>query len=280
MNQMPKSRSWLTRLTTSANYDPQDKSDIRELLHQAQTNNIVNDDAVHMIEGVLAVSDLQVREVMIPRSQIVIIENDWDFKKTLDVIIDSGHSRFPVVDSHDHSILGLLLAKDLLKYAEDNTSDNFDLQHLLRDIAFIPESKRLNTLLKEFRINHSHIAMVVDEYGNTAGLVTIEDVIEQIVGDIEDEHDSPEETAHIQAIDDHQYWINPLLSVNDFNQYFHTDFDTHQYDTIGGIVLNQLGHFPEKGEQTQLDNFHFTVERCDKRRLHLLKLRVLSLNND
>lgn len=271
MTNIPKAGSWLTRLT-NPDHSPHSTDDIHQFLEQAQNNQVLNDDAVHMIKGVLAVSDLQVREVMIPRSQIVIIEDNWDIDKTISVIIESGHSRFPVVNMHDHSVRGLLLAKDLLK--QNHTTPSFDLNDHIRDIAFTPESKRLNTLLKEFRINHSHMAMVVDEYGNTAGLVTIEDVIEQIVGDIEDEHDNHEETVDIQPIEGNQYWINPLLSVNEFNQYFEAELDTQQFDTIGGLVLNQLGHFPDKGEQTQLDHFHFTVERCDKRRLHLLKLRV------
>jgi magnesium and cobalt transporter len=261
-------KTWLDRLIRAFGAEPQDREQLLETLREAQQRNLFDNYALAMIEGVFAVMDEQVRDVMVPRSQMVVVEKDASFEEILQVVTPSGHSRFPVIGDSRDEVVGILLAKDLLQYA---VSDNgrFDMQDILRPAVFIPESKRLNTLLKEFRTSRNHMAIVVDEYGGVAGLVTIEDVLEQIVGEIDDEHDT-EEDPNIRPDGGDRYLVKALTEIEEFNEYFNADFDDEEFDTIGGLILGHLGHMPKRGEEVDIGDFHFTVLGADSRRLHRL----------
>ena len=223
-----------------------------------------------MLSGVLEVSETQVREVMVPRSQMVVIDIEQDFDETLGMIIESGHSRFPVIGEDRDEVLGILLAKDLLRYFGSEAAKDVTIQKLLRPAAVIPESKRLNALLKEFRASHNHMAIVVDEYGGVAGLLTIEDVLEEIVGEIDDEHDH-EEAEFIRPDGDRNgkpsFAVRALTRIEDFNEYFDCELDDEEYDTIGGLVMHVLGRLPRRGEKVEHGGFEFAVIRADRRRI-------------
>ena len=227
-----------------------------------------------MLTGVLEVSETQVRDVMIPRSQMVVIDIEADFDRTLKIIVESGHSRFPVIGEDRDELLGVLLAKDLLRYF--GSDDEISIRKLLRPAAVIPESKRLNALLKEFRASHNHMAIVVDEYGGVAGLLTIEDVLEEIVGEIEDEHDD-EEAEFIRPDGDRNgkpsFAVRALTRVEDFNEYFECELGGEEYDTIGGLVMHELGRLPRRGEKVNFGGFEFAVIRADKRRIDALQVQ-------
>ncbi|MBT8088047.1 MAG: CBS domain-containing protein [Gammaproteobacteria bacterium] len=229
-----------------------------------------------MLSGVLEVSETQVREVMVPRSQMVVIDIEEDFDDILAKIVDSGHSRFPVIGEDRDEILGILLAKDLLRYFGSDEAKGVPIKKLLRPAAVIPESKRLNALLKEFRASHNHMAIVVDEYGGVAGLLTIEDVLEEIVGEIDDEHD-PEEAEFIRPDGDRNgkpsFSVRALTRVEDFNEYFECELDDEEYDTIGGLVMHSLGRLPRRGEKVNFGGFEFSVIRADKRRIDALQVQ-------
>ena len=231
-----------------------------------------------MLTGVLEVSETQVREVMIPRSQMVVIDIEDEFGDTLAMIVESGHSRFPVIGEDRDEVLGILLAKDLLRYFGSDAARDVTIRKLLRPAAVIPESKRLNALLKEFRASHNHMAIVVDEYGGVAGLLTIEDVLEEIVGEIEDEHDD-EEAEFIRPDGDRNgkpsYAVRALTRVEDFNDYFEVDLDDEEYDTIGGLVMHGLGRLPRRGEKVNFGGFEFLVIKADKRRIDALQVQRL-----
>ena len=224
-----------------------------------------------MIDGVIEVAEMQVRDIMIPRSQMVVVERDADLKVILETVVDSAHSRFPAVGENRDEVIGILLAKDLLPYFLEGEELRFNLRDILRPAVFIPESKRLNVLLKEFRASRNHIAIVVDEYGGVAGLVTIEDVLEQIVGDIEDEHDI-EEDAYIFQHRDNDYTVKAITPIEDFNESFQVDFSDEEFDTIGGLVMNGFGHMPKRGETLNLGDFHFKVLRASSRQIYLLQV--------
>lgn len=270
-----KNKSWLERLSSALGNEPRDREELIEFLHDAEKSHLLNHESLTMIEGVLQVSEMQVREVMVPRSQMVVIKKAAPLEEILPIIIDSGHSRFPVIsDSLDH-VNGILLAKDLLRYASNQADKKFNIEEILRPVTFIPESKRLDTLLKEFRDKQNHMAMVADEYGGIAGLITIEDVIEQIVGDIDDEYDAEDsENDFIEKINNHEFIINPILEIKEFNEYFQAKLSDEQYDTIGGLVLHQFGHLPKHGEETDIGNYHFTVMHSDNRRIQSLKMEI------
>lgn len=269
-------RSWLERLSLALLGEPENREELVELLRDAQQRNVLDADALAMMEGVLQVSEMQVRDVMIPRAQMEVLEADWPLEKLLAEVVKSGHSRFPVIEDSRDNVIGILLVKDLLRhFAEDDGV--FSLRDLLRPAKFIPESKRLNVLLKEFRSTRLHMAIVVDEYGGVAGLVTIEDVLEQIVGEIGDEHDIDEE-VDIRRHGDDEFIIKALTPVEDFNEHFGADFDEEKADTIGGLVMMELGHLPKRGEEVDLGRFRFRVLRADNRRIHLLGLTVLAEN--
>ena len=222
-----------------------------------------------MLTGVLTVSETQVREVMIPRSHMVVIERGAPKEDVIKTIIESGHSRFPVIGEDRDEVVGILLAKDILSHFIASPDQTFDLEPFLRQPTFIPESKRLNTLLKEFRVSRNHIAIVVDEYGGTAGLLTIEDVLEEIVGEIDDEHD-PLEAESIQALSDSRYQVRALTRIDEFNDYFDVEFSDEEYDTVGGLIIHELGSMPRRGERVVFSGFEFKVVQADRRRVHIL----------
>jgi magnesium and cobalt transporter len=226
------------------------------------------------MEGAIQVADMQVREIMIPRSQIVLVKADQKPKEFLPQIIESAHSRFPVMGENDDEVLGVLLAKDLLKLALEDNIDNFRIKEILRPVTFIPESKRLNVLLKEFRATRNHMAIVIDEYGGIDGLVTIEDVLEQIVGEIEDEHDFDEEESFIKQIDDKTFMVKALTPIEDFNECFHTKHSETEFDTIGGIVVDHFGRLPDCDESINIGNYHYKVANSNNRQIHLLEVTM------
>jgi magnesium and cobalt transporter len=269
-----KRRSWLERIGSALSGEPTSREDLVELLRDAQSDGLIAADTLRMMEGAIAVSDLTVGDVMIPRSQMVSLPVDAKFLELMKRVVDSGHSRFPVYGEDSDEILGILLAKDLLRgVVADNGPGS--VRELLRPAVLIPESKRLNVLLREFRQSRNHMAIVVDEYGGVAGLVTIEDVLEQIVGEIDDEHDDAEDShALIAAQADGQYVVDALTPIEDFNERFGADFDDDEYDTIGGLVTAAIGHLPEAGEELTLGRFAFRVARADARRVHAFHVGV------
>lgn len=268
----PEQKSWLERIGQALSGGPQDREELVEQLRSAHQRDLLDIDALGMIEGVLQVSEMQVRDIMIPRSRMVMVEHDADLQAILPVIIESAHSRFPVIGDSRDDVEGILLAKDLLRYFRSGENERFDIHDILRPAVFIPESKRLNVLLNEFRNSHNHMAIVVDEYGGVAGLVTIEDVIEQIIGDIDDEHDVYDEANDILRHTDDRYTVKALTPVEEFNRYFSVQFSDEEFDTIGGLIINRFGHLPKRGESLKLDRFAVKVLRADNRRVHLLEL--------
>ena len=271
MNDRPS--SWLERLGQAFSAEPQDREQLTELLRDAQQRNLLDIDALAMIEGVLQVSEMQVRDIMVPRSQMVVVEREVPPDDFLPVIIESAHSRFPVIGESRDEVIGILLAKDLLAYFSAGRKGAFQVRDVLRPAVFIPESKRLNVLLKEFRASRNHMAIVVDEYGGVSGLVTIEDVLEQIVGEIEDEHDVEEEN-YITKHSDVSYTVKAITPIEDFNNQFGTDFSDEEFDTIGGLVVHDFGRLPKRGEGMELGNLRLRVLRADNRRLHLLRVTL------
>lgn len=270
-----KSRPWLGRLSALLGREPQDKDQLMEILRDASTRNIVSGDMLGMIERILQVSEMQVREVMIPKAQMVVVKIDDQLEDLLPIVIESAHSRFPVFDENREDIVGILLAKDLLTYFFNQDKNDFKISKILRPPAFTPQSKRLDILLREFRINRNHIAIVLDEYGHVAGLVTIEDVLEQIVGEIEDEYDIDEEDGHIKKLEDGSYIVKASSLIEEFNEYFNSGFSDTEFDTIGGIVLQGFGHLPKRGESVKIQNFRFKVLHSDNRRIYLLEVKVM-----
>jgi magnesium and cobalt transporter len=261
--------SWFRRLVGGG--EPRDRAELAEELREAGRRGLIEADALSMIEGVLKVADLQVRDIMVPRSQMVVLDREDPPEKLLPVIVGSGHSRFPVIGEDRDQVVGILLAKDLLRYFGEGGSAEFDMREVLRPAVFVPESKRLNVLLKEFRVSRNHMAVVVDEYGGVSGLVTIEDVIEEIVGDIADEYDI-EEDQTIRRDGERQYTVHALARIEDFNEYFDTRFSDEEFDTIGGLVMHQFGRLPKRGEAVTIDGFDFKVLRSDRRRIDLLRV--------
>ena len=265
-------KTWFERLSHVLLREPQDREQLITLLRDAKDRHLLDNDALRMIEGVLQVSEMKVRDVMIPRPQMVVVEGDATPAKALPIIIESAHSRFPVVGESRDEILGILLAKDLLQFKTKEKKLNIQIRELVRPATFIPESKRLDILLKEFRLNRNHMAIVVDEYGGIAGLVTIEDVLEEIVGEIEDEYDIIEEEPFIKQTNDNEYSVQALTPIGEFNEYFDTNYEHDDFDTIGGLVLQKFGHLPKQGESTTLDAFKITVVQASSRGIQLLKL--------
>ena len=266
-----KQKSWLDRISDLISREPKDREQLMEVLRDAEERELLSAEMLSMIESVLQVSEMQVREVMIPQSQMIAISRDSTFEEIIPTVIESAHSRFPVMDSAGHDVIGILIAKDLLPYAFQKAADKFDITEILRPAVFIPQSKRLDILLKEFRVNRNHMAIVIDEYGHVGGLVTIEDVLEQIVGDIEDEFDIDEED-YIKKHTDGSYTVKAATPIDDFNEYFNTQFSDEEFDTIGGLVLKGFGHLPVRGESLKIESYHFKVLHSDNRRIHLLEI--------
>jgi magnesium and cobalt transporter len=267
-------KGWLERLQQLFAGEPQDKEELVELLRDAKSRALFDTDALSMMEGVLQVSDLQVRDIMIPRAEMVHVRRDDPLEQILQTAVESAHSRFPVTGDDKGEVVGILLAKDLLPFCMDSGRRAFNIRELLRAPVYVPESKRLNVLLKEFRTSRNHMAIVVDEYGNAAGLVTIEDVLEQIVGEIEDEHDF-DEGAPIFKRSKKEYTAKARTTVEEFNEYFDSELPDDDFDTIGGLVANAFGHLPKRGERVDIDRFRFTVMSADSRRIHLLGVQSL-----
>jgi len=267
-------KNWLDRISQALASEPRSRDQLVEVLREAQGREVINVDTLYMTEGVLAIPDMQVREVMIPRGQMAVIDLDDSLEKMLRTIVDSGHSRFPVINESRDEVEGILLAKDLLAYFAGGAQDEFDVTRHLRRVVYIPESKRLDVLLNEFRSNQYHMAIVVDEYGGVAGLVTIEDILEQIVGQIDDEYDEKQE-ANIYRHSATRHTVKALTPIDEFNDYFGADFGSEEFDTIGGLVMNAFGHLPKRGEFISIGRFQFKVLGADQRRIHLLKVTVL-----
>ncbi|MGQ0523942.1 MAG: HlyC/CorC family transporter [Betaproteobacteria bacterium] len=262
--------SLLERLSALIMREPEDREQLIELLRSAYERNLLDADALAMIEGVMQVSEMQARDIMVPRSQMDVIDINESPDQFIPMVIQTAHSRFPVIGENKDDIIGILLAKDLLRYYAGE--EEFNVREMLRPVVFIPESKPLNVLLKEFRKNRNHIAIVVDEYGGVAGLVTIEDVLEQIVGDIEDEYDFEDVEHNIVPEKGGQYRVKALTEIPDFNAAFGTAYSDEEFDTIGGLLLKRFGRVPKRGEQISVDSLTFRVLRADSRRLHLLQV--------
>ena len=266
-----QTRTLLEKLGQIFQGEPKDREALVEILRDAHQRGLMDSNALAMIEGVLDVSELQVRDIMIPRSQMVVVERGAPLEEFLPTIIEAGHSRFPVIGDNRDEVVGILLAKDLLPFAATG-GEEFNIREVLRPAFVVPESKRLNVLLKEFQASRNHIAIVVDEYGGVAGVITIEDVIEQIVGEIADEHDVEDEETDILPDGEGRYTVRALTAIDDFNEFFGSDFSDDEFDTIGGLVVNAFGRLPKRDESVELGGFRFTVLRADNRRLHLLEV--------
>ena len=262
---------WLKRITQSLSGEPQDRTELVELLRESSERGLLDADALTMLEGVLEVADLQVRDIMVPRVQMVFVRRDDQPESILPAVIESGHSRFPVMDGDRDDIVGILLAKDLLRLCMADENERFDIREFMRPAVFVPESKRLNVLLKEFRRNRNHMALVVDEYGGVSGLVTIEDVIEQIIGEIDDEFDI-EEDQNIRKEGERQFAVRGVTRLDEFNEYFSAGLAAEEFDTVAGLMMKQLGRLPRRGESVNIDGFEFRVVRGDRRRIDTLRV--------
>ena len=263
---------WLKKIAQGFVGEPQNRKELLSVLREAAERGLVEPDALGMLEGVLEVGDLQVRDIMIPRAQMVFVRRDDPFSKLLPVVVESGHSRFPVMDEDRDDIVGILLAKDLLRLFANESLERFDIREFMRPVVFVPESKRLNVLLKEFRHNRNHMALVVDEYGGVSGLVTIEDVIEQIVGDIDDEFDV-EDDHNIRKEAERQFTVRGVTRIEEFNEYFGAHLSEEEgFDTVAGLLMKQLGRLPRRGEAATIDGFEIRVTRADRRRIDSLRV--------
>lgn len=262
--------SWRDRFRNFFMRSPHNRETMVQWLREAQAHDILDLNSLRMIEGVLQVAEMHVDEIMIPRSEMVFISKDAEYEEILPIVIKSGHSRFPVMGDNKDEVIGVLLAKDLLLYKFEDVEHKFSLKDLLRPAIFVPESKRLSVLLQEFRKTHQHIAIVVNEYGEVCGLATIEDVLEQIVGDIEDEHDIDKD-FHIRQHKDNSYSVKAITPISEFNAFFHTDLPEEEFDTIGGLVLKGFGHLPKRKETITIHGVPFTVLRANNRRIQLLQ---------
>jgi hemolysin (HlyC) family protein len=272
MEPHPSRPGLLERLSAMLSREPEDRNELLALLHAAYERNLLDADALTMIEGALQVSEMQVRDVMVPRARMDVLHIDDPLDKLVAFVIDTAHSRFPAVGECKDDVLGIFLAKDLLRYYAGH---EFDLKSMLRPAVFVPESKRLNVLLREFRVSRNHMAVVVDEYGGVSGLITIEDVLEQIVGDIEDEYDLDDTGANVLLTRDGRYRVKATTSLEDFNAAFDTRCSATGVDTIGGFVIHHLGHLPKRGEAIGLEGVRLLVARADGRRVHTLLVERL-----
>lgn len=268
-----QNKSWIERLSETLMRDPHNRNELLAMLHHAKDRTLIDPDALQMIEGVIHVSEMNVDDIMIPRPQMVMVEANMTLEEALPVITESNHSRFPVYDAGEDKVIGMLLAKDLLQLMHVSPG-NTSIEKLVRPAFFIPDSKRLNVLLKEFRLRHNHMAIVINEYGNIDGLVTIEDVLEQIVGNIEDEYDAEDEAeeTHIKQIDPNITELHALTPIEEFNAYFGTQLSNEEFDTIGGIVLQAFSHLPKEGETVDVDGLEFTILEATERGIQRLRL--------
>jgi len=273
-NGKPDKPTLLERLSAFLTREPEDREELLELLHGAFEHKLLDADALSMIEGVLQVSEMTVRDIMIPRAQMDVVSIDDDPSEFIPIVLETRHSRFPAIGENKDDVIGILLAKELLNYYAN--PEGFVLRDTLRPAVFVPESKRLNVLLREFRANRNHIAIVVDEYGGVSGLVTIEDVLEQIVGDIEDEYDFDESVDNVIPEANGRFRVKAQTEIADFNAHFGTTFENEEFHTVGGLVLKAFGRLPKRGETTALEGFRFRVLRADSRRLHTLQVERIA----
>lgn len=267
-------RGWIERLSLAFMSEPQSRNELIEMLRQAQQRDLFDSNALTMMENVIQVSDTQVRDIMVPRSQMVVIDEQLDYESMLPIVTNSGHSRFPVIGDDRDEIVGILLAKDLLRYADMSERDNFELRDIIRSPVFVPESKRIDDLLRDFRASRNHMALVVDEYSGIAGLVTIEDVLEQIVGEIDDEHDEADQ-SNIRRHGLTRYSVRATTPITEFNDVFATDFEDEQFDTIAGVLTQQFGHVPARGEILSMGRLQFKIMSADSRRIHNIQVIIL-----
>lgn len=264
-------RGWLARLSKALSGEPQDREDLIAQLRDARERGLIDSEALEMLEGVLGVADIQVRDIMVPRAQMAFVRRDDALAVLLPVVVESGHSRFPVMDADRDDVVGILLAKDLLRIYSEGGEQRFDMRECMRPAVFVPESKRVNILLKEFRRNRNHMAIVVDEYGGVAGLVTIEDAIEQIIGEIDDEFDVDDE-LNIRKEAPRQFAVRGATPIEEFNEYFGTDLADDEFDTVAGLVMKQFGRLPRRGDSVNLGDLEFKVLRADRRRVDALRV--------
>ena len=267
----PRPKSWIDKIAQVFSDEPTDTKSLLELVRNAEQDRVLDADALSIIEGALQVSNMQVRDIMIPRTQVVTVSSGLSLQEIIELTSQASHSRFPVVGENVDSVVGILLAKDLLPATLSAGSARFDIKDIIRPATFVPESKRLNVLLKEFRETRQHMAVVIDEYGSVSGVVTIEDVLEQIVGEIEDEHDVDDDSV-IKKFDENNYIVKALTPLDEFNEYFATDFSDQDAATIGGFVLQRFGHIPERDESAKIGPFTITVLNADSRQIKLLKV--------
>lgn len=265
---------WLERLSLAFLSEPQSRQELIEMLRQAQKRDLFDNNALTMMENVIQVAETQVRDIMVPRSQMIVIDESSGYENMLPVVTNSGHSRFPVIGDNRDEIIGILLAKDLLRYADNSEREDFELRDILRSPVFVPESKRIDDLLRDFRASRNHMALVVDEYSGIAGLVTIEDVLEQIVGEIDDEHDDADQT-NIRRHGLSRYSVRAMTSVEEFNDVFASDFSDEQFDTIAGVLIQKFGHVPARGEIVSIDRLQFKIMSADSRRIHNIQVIIL-----
>ncbi len=271
---LPK-KKWFQRLRDLFDADPQNREEVIDILRDAAGDGVLDRDTLNMLEGVMGVADLRVRDIMVPRAQMTVIDLDSELRDIVKTVIESGHSRYPVIDGSRDDVVGILLAKDLLPFSDlaSGKAESFDLHEQLRKAVVVPESKRCDVLLREFRASRNHMAMVVDEYGSVAGLVTIEDILEQIVGDIADEYDFDEGEDAVRAVAVNEWRVRAEAEIGDFNQAVGAEFSDEEFDTIGGVVMQAFGHMPQNGEVLTLPPFEFTVIAADSRRLKLLRVK-------
>lgn len=283
MNEEPPSsiqeKSWLNKLLSTFSGEPQSQEELLEIIKDAAANKLLDKEALDIIQGALEVSGQQVREIMIPRTQMVTMDIDLPTEELLAKVIDSGHSRFPVVGDNLDDIRGILLAKDLLPLILKG-HEGFQLDSIIRHATIIPESKRLNILLREFRENRYHMALVIDEYGGISGLITIEDILEEIVGDISDETDDESHDAFIRKVSENDYIVKALTPIDEFNEHFTATLSDEEFDTIGGLLMKSFGHLPQRNEITAIDGFEFRVLYSDNRQVHLLRLSITTPEED
>jgi len=274
MNTQQDKASLFTRLFSAIGKKKDERSRLLESLKESQQKGLIDMDALIMIEGVFQVSEMRVRDIMVPRSHMVVLQKDQSIEKMLSIVSSSGHSRFPVIDEGLDEIVGILLAKDLAHYSDEASRKSFELKDILRSAVFVPESKRLNVLLKDFRTSRNHMAVVIDEYSGAAGLVTIEDVLEQIVGEIDDEHDAAD-AINIQRHGFNRYTLKAITPITEYNDFFGTEFSNEQFDTVAGLILNELGHMPERGEEVIIGDYQFKIISSSSRRINNLQVTLL-----
>tara|TARA_R110000823_G_scaffold144958_8_gene275130 strand:+ start:8243 stop:9088 length:846 start_codon:yes stop_codon:yes gene_type:complete len=270
-----RDRSWIDKFSLLFSSEPRNRRDLEDVLIVAAENEVIDEDARSIMEGAMQVSDMQARDIMVPRAQMRVIKAECTLKEILPQIISSAHSRYPVIGESPDDVLGILLAKDLLPQILEPDHSDFRIEDLLRPTVVVPESKRLNVLLREFRENRNHMAIVIDEYGGVAGLVTIEDVLEEIVGEIEDETDAQSD-GFIRKISSDDFLVKALTPIDDFNEYFKSNFSDEEFDTIGGLVIQAFGHMPTRNEVATIEDFEFKVVNADQRKIHSLRMRPLS----